>query len=78
MGKAQTAAFGQKSADSGLTGILLLIALIVGGLLLIGGPTAWALTATGKWPVLIRWLRPVTARLAAARGWLTGLPTGRA
>jgi hypothetical protein len=78
-GKLQPAAYGQKGADSGLTGILLLIALIVGGLALVGGPTAWVLTATGKWPVVLRWLRPVLTRLAIARTWVTGLlPTGKA
>jgi ABC-type phosphate transport system substrate-binding protein len=75
----QPEAFGQKSADSGLTGILLLIAIIVGAILLVGGPAAWVVTATGKWPVVLRWLRPVLAQLTAARTWLTGLlPTGRA
>jgi hypothetical protein len=64
--KAQTAAFGQKSPDSGLAGILLLLAIVVGALLLIGGPAVWAITATGKWPVVLRWLRPVQAWLRAA------------
>jgi hypothetical protein len=77
-GKAQTAAFGQKSPDSGMTGILLLLAIIVGAILLVGGPAAWALTATGKWPVVLRWLRPVQARLRAALAWLTGLAVRRA
>jgi hypothetical protein len=76
--KAQTAAFGQKSADSGLAGLLLLLAIIVGALLLIGGPAAWAITATGKWPVVLRWLRPVQARLRPALAWLTGLVVRRA
>jgi hypothetical protein len=75
---AQTAAFGQKSADSGLAGLLLLLAIIAGALLLIGGPAAWAITATGKWPVVLGWLRPVQARLTAALGWLTGLVVRRA
>jgi hypothetical protein len=56
--KAQTAAFGQKSADSGLTGLLLLLAMILGGLAVIGGPAAWAVTVTGKWPVVASWVRP--------------------
>jgi hypothetical protein len=63
--KAQTAAFGQKSPDSGLAGILLLLAIIAGALLLLGGPAVWAVTATGKWPVVLGWLRPVQARLRA-------------
>jgi hypothetical protein len=77
-GEAQTAAFGQKSADSGLAGLLLLLAIIAGALLLIGGPAAWAITATGKWPVVLRWLRPAQARLTAALGWLSGLVVRRA
>jgi hypothetical protein len=77
-GKAQTAAFGQKSPDSGLSGILLLLAIIVGAVLLIGGPAAWVLTATGKWPVVLRWLRPVQARLKATLAWITGLAVRRA
>jgi hypothetical protein len=61
--KAQTAAFGQKSPDSGLAGLLLLLAIIAGALVLVGGPAAWALTATGKWPVLVGWVRPAAARI---------------
>jgi hypothetical protein len=76
--RAQTAAFGQKSPDSGMAGILLLLAIIAGALLLIGGPAAWAITATGKWPVVLRWLRPAQARLRAALAWLTGLAVRRA
>ena len=68
----QTMAFGEKSPDSGMAGILLLLAVIAGVLLLIGGPTAWAVTATGKWPVVLRWLRPVQSRSRAALGWLSG------
>jgi hypothetical protein len=59
--KAQTAAFGQKSPDSGLTGLLLLLAMIVGGLAIIGGPAAWVVTVTGKWPVVARYTRPAWA-----------------
>jgi len=77
-GKAQTAAFGEKSADSGMAGILLLIAIIAGAVLLIGGPTAWVLTVTGKWPAVLRWLRPVQSRLRMARAWLAGLAARRA
>jgi hypothetical protein len=77
--KVQTEAFGQKSPDSGLAGILLLLAIICGALLLVGGPTAWVLTATGKWPVVLRWLQPVVTRLRAARAWLRRpTPSGRA
>jgi hypothetical protein len=69
--RAQSMAFGQKSSDSGLTGVLQLLAIIIGVLLLVGGSAAWALTATGKWPV-------VRARLTAALGWLGGLVVRRA
>jgi hypothetical protein len=72
-------AFGQKSPDSGIAGLLVLLATILGALLLVGGSAAWAVTATGRWPAALRWLRPVVTRLTAARTWLTGLlPTGRA
>ena len=75
--KAKTAAFGQKSADSGMAGLLLLLAVIAGALLLIGGPAAWAITATGKWPVVLRWLRPIRERLPALRSWLGWLVVRR-
>ena len=65
-------AFGEKSPDSGVAGILLLLAVIAGVLLLVGGPTAWVVTATGKWPVVLRWVRPVQSRSRAALAWLTG------
>ncbi|HTU73316.1 MAG TPA: hypothetical protein VMG38_07330 [Trebonia sp.] len=68
----QTMAFGEKSPDSGTAGILLLLAVIGGVLLLIGGPTAWVVTATGKWPVVLSWLRPVRSRSKAALAWLGG------
>jgi hypothetical protein len=81
--RAQTAAFGQKSPDSGLTGILLLIVMIIGGLAVVGGPAAWAVTVTGKWPAVAArtrsawawapsaWSRvsPALARVRATRTW---------
>jgi hypothetical protein len=70
--KGQTMAFGEKSLDSGMAGILLLLAVIAGVLLLIGGPTAWVVTATGRWPVVLGWLRPVRSRSRAALVWLSG------
>jgi hypothetical protein len=76
---AQVAAFGEKSPDSGMAGILLLIAIIAGAILLIGGPAAWALTATGQWPTVLRWLRPVQTRTRARLTRFTGRPPfGRA
>jgi ABC-type phosphate transport system substrate-binding protein len=75
---ARTMAYGEKSPDSGLAGVLLVLAMVLGGLLLVGGPAAWAITATGKWPVVLRWLRPVQARLRAALAWFTGLTVRRA
>lgn len=65
-----TLAYGSKSPLSGANGVLVLLALVLGALLLIGGPFAWVLVATGKWPVLAGWLRGavawvrVTTRLA--------------
>jgi hypothetical protein len=70
--KGQTMAFGEKSPDSGMAGILLLLAVIAGVLLLVGGPTAWVVTATGKWPVVLRWFRPVQSRSRAVLAWLSG------
>lgn len=55
--RARNVAFGQRSADSGLAGLLLLLAIVFGVLLAVGGPTAWVLTVTGRWPVVIRWAR---------------------
>jgi hypothetical protein len=78
-GRIQTAAFGQKSPYSGMAGILLLLAIIAGALLLIGGPTVWVVTATGKWPVVIRWMQPVLRPLRAVRTWLgRATPSGKA
>jgi hypothetical protein len=74
--QARTVGFGQKSPDSGLPVWLLLLVIITGGVVLVGGPTAWAVTATGKWPVVARytrhawaWAPPAWARLHAARIW---------
>jgi hypothetical protein len=75
---ARTAAFGQKSADSGLAGLLLVLAIIVGVLLVLGGPTAWVITVTGRWPVVLRSVRAVPARLQAGLGRLAGLVIRRA
>jgi hypothetical protein len=71
--QAKTAAFGQKSADSGLAGLLLVLAIIVGVLLVLGGPTAWVITVTGRWPVVLHSVRVVPARLQTGLGRLAGL-----
>lgn len=65
IGKARTLAFGQKASDSGLAGILELLAIILGALLVAGGPAAWVITVTGRWPVMLRWVRAVRARIQA-------------
>jgi hypothetical protein len=70
---ARTAAYGQKSADSGLSGFLLVLAMVLGGLLVAGGSAAWAVTATGKWPVVLRWLQQAGGRLQVMPGRLAGL-----
>jgi hypothetical protein len=75
---ARTAAFGQKSADSGLAGILLALALIIGALLVVGVPIVWVITATGRWPAVRAWLRAVRARSLAGLGRLTGRAARRA
>jgi hypothetical protein len=75
---AKTAAFGQKSAASGLAGVLLVLAIIIGVLLVLGGPTAWVVTVTGRWPAVLRWVRSVPARLQAGLGRLAGLVIRRA
>jgi hypothetical protein len=78
IGPAKTAAFGQKSADSGLAGLLLVLAIVIGVLLMVGGPTAWVITVTGRWPVVLGWVRAVRARLQAGLGRLAGLVIRRA
>jgi hypothetical protein len=70
--QAKTAAFGQKSADSGMAGLLLVLAIIIGVLLVLGGPTAWVITVTGRWPVVLRTVRVVPARLQTELGRLAG------
>jgi hypothetical protein len=75
---ARTAAFGQKSADSGMAGLLLVLAIIIGVLLVLGGPTAWVITVTGRWPAVLRSVRAVPARLQAGLGRLAGLVIRRA
>jgi hypothetical protein len=70
---ARIAAYGSKSPLSGLGSVLLLLALICGVLLVLGGPMVWVLVATGKWPALWRWLRPVVSRLRVIPGQLAGL-----
>ena len=75
--QAKTAAFGQKSADSGMAGLLLVLAIIVGVLLVLGGPTAWVITVTGRWPLVLRSVRVVPARLQTGLGRLAGLVTRR-
>jgi hypothetical protein len=71
--QAKTAAFGQKSADSGLAGMLLVLAIIIGVLLVLGGPTAWVITVTGRWPLVLHSVRVVPARLQTGLGRLAGL-----
>jgi hypothetical protein len=76
--QAQTTAFGVKSADSGTTGLLLLLAIIVGVLLMLGGPTVWVVTVTGRWPAVLRSVRAVRARLRTGLGRLAGRVVRRA
>jgi hypothetical protein len=78
IGHARTAAFGQKSADSGLAGILLVLAIVFGALLVLGGPTAWVITVTGRWPVVFRWVRAARARSLTGLGRLAGRAVRRA
>jgi hypothetical protein len=63
IGRAHTLAYGSKSPLSGASGLLVLLALIAGALLLVGGPSVWALIATGKWPVVAGWLRSTASRV---------------
>ena len=76
--QAQTTAFGVKSADSGMAGLLLLLAIVIGVLLMLGGPTIWVITVTGRWPVVLRWVRAVRARLRTGLGRLAGRVVRRA
>jgi hypothetical protein len=76
--QARTAAFGQKSADSGLAGLLLGLAIIIGVLLVLGGPTAWVITVTGRWPVVLGGMRTARARVQTGLGRLAGLVIRRA
>jgi hypothetical protein len=71
-------AFGQKSADSGLSGILLpaILLMLLGALLV--GSAVWALAATGRWPAGLRWLRGARAHSRTALGRLSGRPVRRA
>jgi hypothetical protein len=78
IGHARTAAFGQKSADSGLAGILLVLAIVFGALLVVGGPTAWVITVTGRWPVVLRSVRTARSRSLRGLGRLAGLVARRA
>lgn len=61
-------AFGEKSADSGMAGLLLLLAVLVGVLLMLGGPAVWVVTVTGKWPVVFRGVREAGARVRRGLG----------
>jgi hypothetical protein len=70
---AQTAAYGVKSPLSGLGATWIALALILGVLLLLGGPAVFVLVATGKWPAVLGWLRAALARLRAAPRQLAGL-----
>lgn len=76
--RASTMAFGEKSADSGMSGLLLVLAAILGALLMLAGPTAWVITVTGRWPVVLGWVRAARARLLAGLGRLAGLAARRA
>jgi hypothetical protein len=78
IGRTRTAAFGQKSADSGLAGILLVLAIVFGALIVVGGPTAWVITVTGRWPVVLGQVRAVRARSLTGLGRLVGLVVRRA
>jgi hypothetical protein len=78
IGHVRTAAFGQKSADSGLAGILLVLAIVFGAVLVVGGPTAWVITVTGRWPVVLGRVRAVRARSLTGLGRLVGLVVRRA
>jgi hypothetical protein len=78
IGKARTAAFGQKSPYSGVAGLLVLLAIVIGVLLVVGGPTAWVITVTGRWPVVLRGVRTIRARLRTGLGRLAGLVIRRA
>ena len=73
LASAHTAAYGIKSPLSGLSGVLIVLAMIFGGLLVAGGPVVWMLIVTGKWPVVVRWLRTALSRLRLMPGQLAGL-----
>lgn len=75
--QAQSMAYGEKSADSGLAGLLLLLAIIVGVVMTLGGPAAWVITVTGRWPAVFRPVRTVSARLQTRLGRLRSRLTGR-
>jgi hypothetical protein len=77
-GHVRPAAFGQKSADSGLAGFLLVLAIVFGVLIVVGGPTAWVITVTGRWPVVLGQVRAVRARSLTGLGRLVGLVVRRA
>jgi hypothetical protein len=77
-GTYNNAAYGQKSADSGLSGVLLpaILLMLLGALLI--GSAVWALAATGRWPTGLRWLRGARAHSRTALGRLSGRPVRRA
>jgi hypothetical protein len=77
-GRANTMAFGEKSADSGMAGLLLFLAVIIGVLLTLGGPTVWVITVTGRWPVVLRSVQTVRVRLRTGLGRLAGRVIRRA
>jgi len=66
--RANTMAFGEKSADSGMAGLLLQLAVLIGVLLMLGGPAVWVITVTGRWPVVFRGARAAGARLQRGLG----------
>jgi hypothetical protein len=76
--QAGTLAFGEKIAGSGLPWLMPLLAIILGVLLALGAPTAWVITVTGRWPVVLRGVRAVPARVPTGLGRLAGRVPGRA
>jgi hypothetical protein len=56
-----------------MAGLLLLLAIVTGVLLVLGGPTAWVITVTGRWPAVLRQVRAIPTRMQAGLGRLAGL-----
>jgi hypothetical protein len=57
---------------------LLVLAIVVGAVLAVAGPAAWVITVTGRWPVVLGWVRAVRARSLTGLGRLAGLVIRRA